>query len=49
MHRKVMKGHARGVAFTDSSKERQLEPQPEDANLVAIALGIWRAKFAAQQ
>ena len=46
MHRKVMKGHARGVAFTDSKKERQLEDQMP---LVAIALGIWKTRFAAQQ
>lgn len=48
MHRKVMKGYARGVAFTDTSKNRQLEPKPEEANLVAMALDIWRAKYQQQ-
>ena len=46
MHQQVVKGYAKGVAFTDHDKVRQLEQKPEEANLVASALSVWQARSA---
>ena len=35
---------AKGEPFTDSKGVRQLEPKPEEANLVAIALDLYRKR-----
>ena len=42
-------GWAAGVPFTDSKGVRQLEPEADKKNLVAIALKLYREYLAAKQ